>query len=246
MNIVLVHPSELEDGRATIDGDRARHVREVLGGAVGARVRIGVVDGPLGTAEILAIDGDRISLACALDPIIPERPRIDLVLALPRPKVLARLFAPLAQLGVDRVILTGAWKVEKFYFDAHVLRPEEHGPKLLEGLAQAKDTRVPVVSVHRSFTFLLEAELDALVPSDALRLHAEPAAIQPLEARIAAARPSRLVLAIGPEGGFTAREVAMLESHRFAGVGLGARVLRSDVATIALLARAHAALAALG
>ncbi len=242
MNIVLLHPDELRDGRATIDGERARHVRDVLGAEIGSALRIGIVDGPLGTAEILSVDADRITLACALEPSAPERPRIDLVLALPRPKVLARLFSPLAQLGVDRLVLTGAWKVEKFYFDTHVLRPEKLIPNLLEGLAQAKDTRVPRVSVHRSLSFLLEAELDGLVPADALRLHADPSAPRSLEARVAAAHPERLVLAMGPEGGFTPREVLLLEAQRFMGVGLGARVLRSDVAAIALLARAHAAL----
>jgi RsmE family RNA methyltransferase len=244
VNIVLLDPAELHEGRASLDGDRSRHVREVLGASVGTKLRIGIVDGPLGHAEVVSIDGERVTISCTLDAEPPARPSIDLVLALPRPKVLARLFAPLAQLGVDRIVLTSAWKVEKFYFDAHVLRPEEHVPKLLEGLAQAKDTRVPIVTVHRSLTFLIEHELDALVPEAALRLHADPAATSPLEARINDARPSRLVLAIGPEGGFTAREVRMLEAHRFHGVGLGARVLRSDVATIALLARAHAALEA--
>ena len=102
MNVVLLHPHELDQGRAILEDVRSRHVLAVLGGTVGTELRVGVVDGPLGTARVVAVDGERVTLACTLEARAPERPRIDLVLALPRPKVLARLFAPLAQLGVDR------------------------------------------------------------------------------------------------------------------------------------------------
>jgi RsmE family RNA methyltransferase len=155
--------------------------------------------------------------------------------------VLARLLSPIAQLGVRRLVLSGAWKVERFYFDAHILAEAEHRPKLIEGLAQAKDTRVPLVSVHRSIAFLLDQELDGLV-GDAARVAVDPSAAEPLEALVDPGR--RLVLAVGPEGGFTARELAHLRDRGFGLGSMGSRVLRSDVATIAALARAHARLAA--
>ena len=45
------------------------------------------------------------------------------------------------------------------------------------------------------------------------------------------------MLAIGPEGGWTDDEVARLEAHGFRRMSLGPRILRTDTATIALLAR---------
>lgn len=242
MNIVLLHVHELDaDRHARIDDARAAHVIDVLGVPVGGHFRMGVVDGPLGTAEIRAIEERVIDIACTLEAETPEPPPIDLILALPRPKVLARLLSPIAQLGVRRLILTGAWKVERFYFDAHILSPDEHEPKLMEGLAQARDTRMPIVSVHRSIAFLLDQELDTMV-GNAARVVVDPCANAPLEAAIGGAR--RLTLAIGPEGGFTGRELTHLRDCGFALGSLGSRVLRSDVATIAALARAHAAVAA--
>jgi 16S rRNA (uracil1498-N3)-methyltransferase len=239
MNVVLLEAAEQD---APLGGERAAHVTGVLGLGVGGRFRVGVIDGPLGTAEIVAIEADgslRLTLTWEQTPPIP---RIDLVLALPRPKVLARLLSPIAQLGVGRLMLTGAWKVERFYFDAHILSEAEHRPKLIEGLAQAKDTRLPVVTVHRSIAFLLDQELDALVP-DATRVVVDPSATRPLEDCLGRAS-GRVLLAIGPEGGFTARELAHLGDRGFALGSLGSRVLRSDVATVAALARAHARLAA--
>ena len=50
------------------------------------------------------------------------------------------------------------------------------------------------------------------------------------------AENERLLLAIGPEGGWTDDEVALLESHGFARYSLGPRILRTDTATVALLA----------
>ena len=46
-----------------------------------------------------------------------------------------------------------------------------------------------------------------------------------------------VALAIGPEGGWTDEEVALLESHGFSRYSLGPRILRTDTATVALLAR---------
>ncbi len=246
MNVVLLQPAELApDGRARLSGERAAHVTKVLALGVGQSFRVGVVDGPLGTAEILAVEDGALVLACALESSVPEPPAIDLLLALPRPKVLARLLSPIAQLGVRRLVLTGAWKVERFYFDAHVLSPETHVPELLEGLAQARDTRLPLVTVHRSIAYLLDHELDGLC-GDAARVVVDPSAEPRLEAVVRGAPGERLVLAIGPEGGFTGRELRHLVARGFAPASLGPRILRSDVATIASLARAHAAWAARG
>jgi RsmE family RNA methyltransferase len=52
----------------------------------------------------------------------------------------------------------------------------------------------------------------------------------------------RVLLAVGPEGGWNAFETRMLEAHGFHPVSMGSRSLRSDTACVALLALVHAAL----
>lgn len=236
MNLILIAESEVKDGAVRLDGDRAKHITSVLRSSLGDRLRVGVIDGPLGTASVRAMGDGWVELdGLALD-AAPPAPTVDLLLALPRPKVLARLLSPIAQLGVRRIFLSGAWKVERFYFDAHVLAPEVMRAHLLEGLAQVKDTRVPEVSVHRSLTFLVRDELPGLVPEHAGRLVCDPRGA-PIER---APRTEHTVLAFGPEGGFTEREDRLLSDHGFVAAGLGERTLRSDVAVIAALARLHA------
>lgn len=248
MNLLLLEASEVDDeGVVVIAGARGRHVREVLGAEVGRSVRVGVIDGAIGTAEVIAVD-DRagsVTLRCRLG-AVPSRPRVDLVLALPRPKVLARLYAPLASLGVGTLWLTNAERVERFYFDAHAVRPERARPLLLEGLAQARDTRVPIVRVSKSLKRVVEDELDEARSEGgaARRLLADPVyARSPFDVARGTDSTRRVLLALGPEGGWSAYERDLFERHGFVGVGLGPRTLRSDVATIALLALVHAALA---
>jgi 16S rRNA (uracil1498-N3)-methyltransferase len=241
MNLVLIEPEEIgAAGHVMLSGTRAAHLLNVLHVEPGHQVRVGVVDGPRGTATVQTAGGETVALRCELETEIPPRPNVDLLLAVPRPKVMRRLWAQLAALGVGRIILTNAEKVERNYFDTHILTPETYRPLLIEGLQQARDTRLPIVSVHRQFKILIEDQLDALFPGG-LRIAADPSATAPLGDIVRGNREERLLLAIGPEGGWNAFELGLLEARGFQKAGMGARTLRTDTACIALLALAHSA-----
>jgi RsmE family RNA methyltransferase len=208
----------------------------------GAVIRAGIVNGPMGTAEVLSVDPLRISTESFRAAAAPERPRVDLLLALPRPKVMRRLWAQLASLGVGQIILTNAGKVERDYFDTHLLTPSGYRPLLIEGLQQARDTRLPIVSVHKQFRKLVEDELDTLAP-DTRRVVADPAATLPVRVALTnAAVQDRVLLAVGPEGGWNDFEMDLLARHGFLAASAGDRVLTTTTACIALLTLAHDAL----
>lgn len=240
MNLVLLEAEELDlRGGARLLGARARHMREVLGVVAGSEVRVGVIEGPRGVARVVRVDADAVELSCALHGEAPARPRVDVLMALPRPKVLKRLFAPLAALGLGRLWLTNAARVERCYFDSHVLREEVHRPLLLEGLAQARDTRVPEVRVERALKPFVEDTLDGLA-GDARRVLTDPVYRRsPLDVALETNADRRVLLALGPEGGWSDYERDLFERHGFVGVGLGPRTLRSDTAVTALLAIVH-------
>lgn len=242
MNLLLLEPDELSpSGEAHLTGVRARHVREVLRVVVGQQVRVGVIGGQTGVARVAALDAVSIALTCSLDTDVP-RPVVDLLLALPRPKVLRRLWPQLSALGVGRIILTNAERVERNYFDTHLLAPSEFRALLIEGLQQAKDTHLPEVSIHRQFRVLVEDHLDELVGAS-IRLAAHPDTSMPIRDAIAT-RPvdQRVVLAVGPEGGWNRFELDLLAARGFTRVDIGPRTLRSDTACVALLAIVHDAL----
>jgi RsmE family RNA methyltransferase len=241
VNLILLEPDEVSGtGDVMLSGPRAAHMLNVLRVAPGYQVRVGVLDGPLGTATVQSVDSETIALHCALESAIPLRPTVDLLLAVPRPKVMRRLWAQIAALGVGQIILTNAEKVERNYFDTHMLEHDTDRPLLIEGLQQARDTRLPSVSIHRRFRVLIEDELDRLT-GPALRIVADPSAATPLRDVVMGSQQSRMLLAIGPEGGWNAFELGLLVAHGFQPAGMGQRTLRTDTACVALLAIVHGA-----
>jgi RsmE family RNA methyltransferase len=241
VNLILLERSEASaTGEITLTGPRAAHLLRVLRVEPGQTVRVGVFDGPRGVGTVTSVAEGAVRLRCSFDALAAPAPRVDLLLALPRPKVMRRLWAQIAALGVGQIILTNAERVERNYFDTHVLAPACYRPLLVEGLQQARDTSLPHVSIHRQFRVLIEDELDALFPRG-LRLVADPAATTPAGS-LAPKDSGRVLLAIGPEGGWNAFETALLAAHGFESVGMGPRTLRTDTACIALLAILHAAL----
>jgi RsmE family RNA methyltransferase len=241
MNLVLIEPLEISSGgEVTLSDGRAAHLVKVLHVEPGHQVRVGVLDGPHGTATVQSIADGAVALHCALEAGIPPRPHVDLLLAVPRPKAMRRLWAQIAALGVGQIILTNAEKVERNYFDTHILAPETYRPLLIEGLQQARDTRLPVVSIHRQFKVLIEDQLNALFGSG-LRVVADPSAATPLTDVARSSTAERMLLAIGPEGGWNGFELGLLQAHGFQPAGMGPRTLRTDTACVALLALAHAA-----
>src|SRR6476469_9902507 len=149
MNLILFERGEVSNGSAgdtiRLSGSRADHLLKVLRVAPGHQVRVGILDGPLGVGTVQAVADNAVELRCVFDALTPAHARVDLLLALPRPKVMRRLWAQIAALGVGQIILTNAERVERNYFDTHVLAPAGYRPLLVEGLQQARDTSLPHV-----------------------------------------------------------------------------------------------------
>ena len=243
MNRILFEPDEIVGGIATVGGVRAEHILGVLHGEVGQPLKTGVVGGLAGTSEIVAVSAPgetpRVSVRVCHDTPAPA-PWIDLVLAPPRPRVMKRLLPQLAALGVGRIVLVGARKVEKDFWGATLLKEETYRPLLVEGLMQCGTTILPELLVRRNFRRFLDEELDTLFPnSDRIVAHPSPTPHEPRttshEPRATSHEP-RPLLAIGPEGGWTDNEVELLEAHGFRRFSLGQRILRTDTAAIALIA----------
>ena len=236
MNRLLLEKSELDaDGCVLVAGGRSEHLLEILRVEVGTEVRCGVLDDSAGTGTVLEIQPEAVRLQYSASPeATPARPAIDLLLAMPRPKVMKRLWAQLAALGVRRIIVTNAWKVERPYFDSHVLEPSFVRACLCEGLSQAGDVHLPDVSIHRRFKVLIEDDLDDLSVAGC-RLMLDPSGDESLIGVALSSAPGGILAAIGPEAGWTPYELDLLGSRGFRPVRLGGRTLRSDTACIAAL-----------
>jgi RsmE family RNA methyltransferase len=234
MNLLLLRDDDfLADGTARLTGRRLLHAREVLRAAAGDVLRVGRLRGNVGTGEVLRLTGDELLLRCQLDAMPPTRPAIDLLLAMPRPKALRRILPALASIGVDRVVLSNAARVEKSYFDSKTLAQIDD--LLALGLEQARDTVPPEVIVRDRLRPFVEDELAATF-GECTRLLAHGAATQGVP-RVS----GRALIAIGPEGGWVPFELDLLARHGFSAFTLGPRPLRVEVAVPAALGALSAA-----
>jgi RsmE family RNA methyltransferase len=242
MNRIFLSDDDLSMGApVTLDARYSRHVLSVLKMEIGDTLRIGRINGPRGIGRISDIAAETVSIVCEWEPTektLQAPPAVDLLLAMPRPKVLKRLLPVLASQGVGRLWLTNAEKVEANYFATHWLAPGPLHARLLEGLEQSGDTQLPAVEVIRRLKPFLEDRLTAEYPAShrfVLHPEAEPGAWRavPVEGRV--------LIAVGPEGGWSRFELELWDRCGFSRLALGTRILRSDVACTAALASIHMA-----
>jgi len=233
MNLILLFDDDfVAPDRVVLRGRRAEHVRAVHRAEVGKGLTVGVAEGRMGRGVVLRMDGDELELELRLDGDPPPPLPVTLVLALPRPKVLNRVIASATSLGVKRIFLINAWRVEKSYWSTPRLAPETLRMQAILGLEQARDTRLPSIETRRLFRPFVEDELPSIATGTRALL-AHPGASEECPRGLS----EGVTLAIGPEGGFIEAEVASLQSIGFEAVSLGPRVLRVETAVAALLAR---------
>ncbi len=242
MNLLLFGPNELISGDTVyLQGRRSQHIIKVLGCRPGDTVRAGVINGPIGTGEIVAIRGQgrdaEVVLRFSALAGVPEHPAVDLILGLVRPIMLKRVLVQAASLGVGRIFLVNGNRVEKSFFNAKLLKDESYRSYLLEGLEQAKDTHLPRVSIHERFRPFVEDVIPAVAGDYARMLVAHPEADADLMQTCGEGLKGRTLLAVGPEGGWVDFEVRKFVEYAFVPVSLGRRVLRTDTAVVALLAQ---------
>jgi len=236
MNLILLEPGDyVRPQRARLTGKRCQHIREILDAAPGAKLRVGDVDGLMGVGEVLRCDTDAIELEVSLTQAPPPKLPLTLILALPRPKMLRRIFRTVAELGVRELILINTYKVEKSYWQTPALEPAAIRDYLLDGLQQSRDTIVPAVRFARRFKPFVEDELPALV-AGGVGLVAHPGVERPCPIAL----NQNCTLAIGPEGGFTPYEIEKLGLAGLQSVQMGERILRVENALTSLVARLYA------
>ncbi len=238
MNLLLLEPQEIVAGQVRLRDRRARHLREVIRPAVGDTLRVGVIRGPRGqaTVEALSLREIRLRVTLPADAPGPEAPPVELVLAVPRPKVLRRVLRVVGAMGVARLELVNAWRVQKSYFQSPALAPEAVEAALRLGAEQGATTWVPRWGLHRRLMAYLDAAL-ADRPAVGTQLLAHPGAPRTLEQGWPpGARAAGIVrVAVGPEGGWIGREVDTFARRGFLPVRLGEPVLDVAPAVAVLL-----------
>ncbi len=233
MNLLLLEEADfIAADRVVLADRRFTHMQEIHGVEVGDSLRVGQVNGLMGKATVQRLASHEAELQVAFDQPPPAKLPLTLVLAVPRPKMLRRLFQSVATLGVPRLILVNSYKVEKSFWQTPFLNPETIRENLILGLEQARDTVLPEVIIEKRFKPFVEDRLPAIA-AGTLGLVAHPGPYPACPRAV----ESPVTLAIGPEGGWISYEVDLLGKAGLAPVQLGDRILRVETAVTALLSR---------
>lgn len=239
MNILLAEQEEIVNQSLTLTDLRAEHIVKVLRAAVGDSVRIGVINGRrgLGVIETIHTKHPRsVTLTVNFTDIVESLPPIDLILALARPIMMRRILSQATTLGVGRFFLIHANRVEKSFWEASLLEEANYREHLRQGLEQAVDTRMPEVTFFKKFKPFVEDFLPTVVSDYSHHLIAHPTGTHTLCQGLAGER-GRVLLAVGPEGGWVDYEVEKFIEAGFVSCTMGERILKVDTAVVALHSR---------
>jgi len=118
MNLLLFESKEMTaDGNVILNDRRSEHIFRILVCKPGDTVRVGMINGPVGTGEILTIaevqGNAEVVLRFIAEGRAPDQPPVDLIMGLVRPIMLKKILAQVASLGVGRIFLIIANRVGK-------------------------------------------------------------------------------------------------------------------------------------
>ena len=232
MNIILLAPDDwLDDDTVCLDDRRHEHIRGVLKAEIGDALRVGLLNGLRGSGTVVKLSDEHTHLQVELvESPLPRHP-CDLILALPRPKMLRRVFRTAAEMGVAHLYLINSARVEKSYWQSPLLQPDRIKAALTAGLERAGDTVLPQVHLHPRFKPFIEDQLPGLIGSQGCWI-AHPGASEAL-----ANQSEEGLILLGPEGGFVPYEVELAQSMGAQAVRLSDRILSVDTAVTAALSQ---------
>lgn len=235
MNIILIEKDERFFPRYD---ERCVHIRKILKKKAGEFFSAGEVNGPEGTARIERLDESGLSFSFTAErPSSPLHPLILLV-GFPRPIQLKRLLRDVSSLGVASVLLSGTDLGEKSYRESNLVDRGSVDASLREGAVQAASTAIPSFSLCDSIDDALRTLPDA---AQRIVLDVEGAVCPLAEAEGDTPTGERpLVLAIGSERGWSARERELFRLSGFTVCSLGSRILRTETACTAAVSVALA------
>lgn len=223
MNIILLKPEELH---LAYHDERAEHIRKVLHMNVGDSVRVGIINGMEGSAKILSMDKEGIDLAFTPTEDGSVLYPLTLIIAQVRPICMKRILREAVSLGVQKLVLPVSDLGEKSYLNSSLYTEGEYKEILIDGAMQAGHTGV-------SDCVLTSTLEDAIAEAgDGVKL---------LLDNVIGAKPlstldlvgKKVILAIGPERGWSERERKLFVEHGFAPCLLGSRILRTETAASA-------------
>ena len=220
-----------------MEGEAAHHLGRVLRAQAGQLYELS--DGErVWLGRIESVGRDRVQFALVEElPAVHPSVNVTLLLSVVKFDAFEWAIEKATELGVATIVPLAAERSEKALLAAAAKRAERWKKILLEASQQSRRVRVPTL---HPLTKLDDAFSN---DTDGARLCLSERAEAPsLKTALSNAKAQSATLAIGPEGGWTDRELEVALQNEFRQVSLGRMILRTETAVIAALASLNYAL----
>jgi 16S rRNA (uracil1498-N3)-methyltransferase len=218
-------PDPPRDGKLRLLADEARHLSRVCRFGVGDVVEVFDGNGGASRAQVVKIDNDCVELT-VVGAATPDRPaplRLTLASAVPKGDRFDWLVEKATELGIERMI--------PIVTERSVVTP---GDPKLERLRRAIVEASKQCGRNQLMVLEPPSQWEHLVGTcpGAIKLLADPTGIPPR--RWPGITPGSLVvLAVGPEGGFTDQERQIADQMGWLAISLSVNTLRIETAGLA-------------
>ena len=225
---------EVSENRAALTGDHARHLAQVLRAQLGQEFDIST-GAEVCRGKVISVHPDRVEFE--LGAAVPQAQEAEIIVAISIFKFDRMEWAieKCAELGVARVVPVIAERTEKHLASAAAKRVDRWRRIVQQAAEQSRQVSVPEITEPIKYR-----ELFAVTGETRIVLSEVEQEVILKDAIPKSA--NSVLLAFGPEGGWTEKE---LESFRKAGwtsASLGATILRAETAAIAAVAIARSAI----
>ena len=214
-----------------LEGDEARHLARVRRVPVGATVEVFDGLGGLALAEVITLGRDRVQLHVRsdLEPTPIKSAALTLAVAIPKRDRLDWLVEKATELGVERIV---PLITERSTVDPRATKLDRLRRAVVESCKQCRRNQLMEIDEPISWDRWLRTPPDPR----AKRWVAHPGGESGwIKARLGPREP--VVVAIGPEGGFTDSEIQLAYAVGWRSIQLTATILRIETAALAVAAQ---------
>ncbi len=220
---------QVSGNRAVLLGDHAGHLARVLRAQVGQEFDI-AADGVVRRGRVLSVAEERVEFELGEEMSATSVAQVTLALAIFKFDRMEWAIEKCTELGVTRIVPFAARRTDAHLAESAVKRVERWRRIVREASEQARRAAPPEVADPGKLRDLLALEGEACI------VLSEAESATSLRELCASGNSSSLVLAIGPEGGWTNEELQTFVNAGWKAASLGSTILRSETAAIAATA----------
>lgn len=236
MTRFFVRPDQIAGSVATLDEPDAYHLRVVLKSAIGEKVTILDGTGREFPGRLAEIGKTRATVQIAEPAMANTEPHTAITVAQALPKM-AEKMEQVLQHGTE-IGATGFWAYASERSLTH-LSGERHSKRtsrwqsiIKTAAEQSHRAKLPTLQVDGTLADILSS-----IPLFDLTLVAHTESAIPLRDALGVSQPKNVLVIIGPESGFAAREVADAGRSGAKIVSLGPRILRTETAALTMVSQ---------